>query len=278
MKERIFVAIKNIIDEVYENQDSYILFQSADGIIVIILKSDEHDKKLINFIREIIGIKIDIREILKFNSILDLSGGLLGENEVAEVVTRIITNMVSMNIHDAQKDLKNCINKICRKDNLEELLSILKDKLLAAISIYWNTVGIKNVSIFEMADHLDKYINDLNRPEAEYNDIIIERSKDYIMKNYNRDISISDVSKNVYLSAEYFGRYFKKATGQSVGSFLVEIRMNKAIEYLAENKTVKEISESVGYMDYRYFLRVFKKYTECSPKEYRKKYLRNDQN
>ena len=42
--------------------------------------------------------------------------------------------------------------------------------------------------------------------------------------------------------------------------------MQKAVELLKENKyKVYEIADLVGFSDYKYFIKVFKKYIGCSP-------------
>lgn len=272
-QERISIAIKNIIDKTYVNCYNYILFQQSNEIYAVIFSDSDKDAEMVAYIKEILSVDACIQGEKSFCSLLEISDGFLGETEIAEIVTRINTYILSMDIRHAQLLLKKCINRFSESPESERLLNLLKEKFMTALSVYWNIGIIRNTDICDLAEHLEQYISELISTEEKNDDIIIERTKEFIASNYNHDISMSDIAKNVYLSAEYFGRYFKKMTGQSVNSFLLETRMKQAVSCLKTDKTVKEISDSVGYADYRYFIKVFKKYTGYSPSEYRKKFM-----
>ena len=52
-------------------------------------------------------------------------------------------------------------------------------------------------------------------------------------------------------------------------SYLNQQRVYKAIEYLREGRWgVSQVSEMVGYHEFSYFCKVFKKYTGKTPSEY----------
>ena len=56
------------------------------------------------------------------------------------------------------------------------------------------------------------------------------------------------------------------ASDFTFNDFLNRYRMQKAVELLKENKyKVYEIADLVGFSDYKYFIKVFKKYVGCSP-------------
>ena len=269
-KERVSVAIKNIIDQVYENSHNYILFQHSNEITAMIFDTIQKDNELEKCIEEIMKVNVSVSQTLKFNSLVEISNGFFEEADILEVVTRGITAVVSMDIQQAQGMLRNYIGKLLVKDNSEELLVMFKKKLLNAMSVYWDVSSLRDINISDFVENIGEYIIEFSRGSVKYDNVIIERSKEFMLQNYNRDISVLDISKSVCLGADYFGRYFKRITGQSVNAFLLDIRMKKAIEYLETGKTIKEISDMVGYADYRYFLRVFKKYTGFSPSKYKK--------
>ena len=54
--------------------------------------------------------------------------------------------------------------------------------------------------------------------------------------------------------------------------YLVDVRIQKAKEFLMQlgKYKVYEVSEMVGYVDYAYFTKIFKKKTGVSPKKYQK--------
>lgn len=66
------------------------------------------------------------------------------------------------------------------------------------------------------------------------------------------------------------GADFKKYAGTTIAKFILNIRIEKAQELLTTtNLSVTEISEKVGFCDYNYFCRVFRKYNGISPQKYR---------
>ena len=52
-------------------------------------------------------------------------------------------------------------------------------------------------------------------------------------------------------------------------SYLNRYRIAKAIELLSvQNTTIREAAEQVGFYDYKYFVKVFKKYVGCTPSQF----------
>lgn len=101
----------------------------------------------------------------------------------------------------------------------------------------------------------------------------VEKAKQYINENYNsEDISLNEAAAAVNLSPTYFSALFRKNTGTNFVDYLSLIRVNRAKELLCCTlMQVSEIAYEVGYKDYRYFGKVFKKYTGQTPREYQKK-------
>lgn len=99
-------------------------------------------------------------------------------------------------------------------------------------------------------------------------EVVIQKAIDYINKNYMHPISLADVAKKVYLSEFYFSKLFKKQIDKSFTEYLVQVRMEKALELLKTKKyKIYEISGMVGY-ESNYFVKVFKNYTGFTPREY----------
>ena len=99
---------------------------------------------------------------------------------------------------------------------------------------------------------------------------LVEDAKHYIMENYDRDISLDEVSGIVDVSPYYFTRLFKEETGETFLEFLTRIRMERAKELMKDpNISIKDICTQVGYSDPNYFSRIFKKAVGMTPTEYR---------
>ncbi len=101
---------------------------------------------------------------------------------------------------------------------------------------------------------------------------LVQLAKDYILNHYERDIGLKDICGYVFLSPSYFARVFKQETGHSPISFLINTRINRAKELLAESEDkASDIALSVGFSNQQRFNETFKKITGMTPLEYRKR-------
>lgn len=118
-------------------------------------------------------------------------------------------------------------------------------------------------------ERLKEILNsDLN--DANNNITVIKLAKDYIINNYNKNISLKDVADEVYLSQNYLSELFKKEIGEGFYDFLSKYRIKKAKEILlTTNLKVYEIAQMVGYNDSITFGRAFKKITGTTPNNFR---------
>lgn len=100
---------------------------------------------------------------------------------------------------------------------------------------------------------------------------LIEISLNYINNNYERDISVGDIAKYVFLSPSYFTRAFKEEVGVSPISYLLKIRIDRAKELLKDTACkVSDIALNVGFSNQQRFNEIFKKHTKMTPLQYRK--------
>lgn len=101
---------------------------------------------------------------------------------------------------------------------------------------------------------------------------IVMKALNYIDTHYvNSHMSLLEASKAIGLSPPYLSRIFKEEMEQSFVEYVTELRMKKAREMLGDPAAkVFEVAEAVGYTDYGYFVRVFKRVVGHSPSDYRK--------
>ncbi|HZG87186.1 response regulator transcription factor [Paenibacillus sp.] len=92
---------------------------------------------------------------------------------------------------------------------------------------------------------------------------------DYMKAHYNEELTLKQVAELHYMSSGYLGKLFKKETGFSFHDYLNRIRIDKAKELLKKtNHFAYQVSGLVGYKDYNYFHKTFKKYAGVPPSEY----------
>ncbi|MCX8130734.1 MAG: AraC family transcriptional regulator [Clostridia bacterium] len=100
---------------------------------------------------------------------------------------------------------------------------------------------------------------------------LIEISAKFINNNFEREISLSDIAKFVFLSPSYFTRAFKEEMGISPINYLLKVRVGRAKELLKETDLkISDIALNVGFSNQQRFNEIFKKYSGYTPLQYRK--------
>ncbi|MCV3763177.1 AraC family transcriptional regulator [Companilactobacillus farciminis] len=188
--------------------------------------------------------------------------------------------------------LNQRVGKICvAKDTTEvspkrlDLMSELNNQV-----VYLRTMieGIAKVIIESRGidDFIIKYALDVNDAVDELNDnegkalqqiktmstsnASIISAIEYIDNNLDKRLTLDQVSSKVYLSDYYFSKLFKRETGLSFSVYLNARKIQKAMILLKESdKSINDISDTLGFTRLSYFSQTFKKYTGVAPTKYR---------
>lgn len=93
----------------------------------------------------------------------------------------------------------------------------------------------------------------------------------YTEKHYKEDISIQNLADHCSINPNYASQIFRQETGITFVSYLTSLRTDHAAWLLAHtDQTIFNIATQVGYSDYFYFAKVFKKVKGCTPTAFRK--------
>lgn len=138
--------------------------------------------------------------------------------------------------------------------NLEQLKSLYSEHLTALYRLY--------VAYSETKNHR----------------AMVSELKTYIEENFeNPDLSLKHISDRFHISAKYASYLFKEEFNLKFVDFIVNLRMERAQELLAEtDETIQNISIRVGYANSITFGRVFKRIVGVTPGDYRKLKLKPD--
>ena len=99
---------------------------------------------------------------------------------------------------------------------------------------------------------------------------IVRQAVRWIDEHYSEEISLISLAEKYHVESSYFSKMFRQVTGENLILYITNKRMKKAEEYIGQDdRSLSEIAFLVGYDDYTYFSRVFKKNTGFSPREYR---------
>ncbi len=103
----------------------------------------------------------------------------------------------------------------------------------------------------------------------------LRRIYEFVDKNYQRKIEVSEVAELCNLSKEAFCRYFRKTTGSTFTNFLNQYRISQAKRLLLMGKNVGVACYECGFESLSYFNRTFKKISGENPSEFKRIFSRN---
>jgi AraC-like DNA-binding protein len=102
----------------------------------------------------------------------------------------------------------------------------------------------------------------------------IKKVYEYIQENFNRTITLNEISELINMSPVSFNRFIKKRTGQTFITYINRTRISFAARWLLETDlSIGEISFMCGFNNIANFNRLFKKEKKCTPKEFRNEFI-----
>lgn len=97
---------------------------------------------------------------------------------------------------------------------------------------------------------------------------------DFCAKNFKRELSLSLLERELYLSKYYISHIFSGKFGVNFNDYLNSLRVSYACRMLiTTDQSVTKISELAGFNTLRTFNRAFFKQMGMSPSEYRKSHI-----
>jgi YesN/AraC family two-component response regulator len=154
-------------------------------------------------------------------------------------------------------------------DNNADLSELFNEKY--TYSDYMNS--FKDIdSLRKSVSFMLNAIDDIQKNTVAKSDV--EKAKTFIANNISNPITVKDVADHVNLSAEYFTKLFKRASGQNIKDYIARSKVSAAKEMLEHsNISVSMIALELGYSYFSHFTQVFKKYEHVTPSEYRSRFL-----
>lgn len=121
---------------------------------------------------------------------------------------------------------------------------------------------------------VDELLSIINRFIPCHDNIIIKNTCEYILMNVHEVLSIGMISDKMYISKAHLSEIFKQRVGITLLEYITMTKMERAkMLLLEEDKQNYEIAFQLGFRDYGYFNKVFKKYTGIPFTIYRKQQM-----
>lgn len=125
----------------------------------------------------------------------------------------------------------------------------------------------------KITEHLDT-ISHKDAPDVEISvhskNHLVQAAFQYMQQHFNEQLTLTTVANQIYVNSTYLSRVIKEETGMGFTDLLTKLRIEAAKKKLKDpTYKINEIAKQVGYVNPRYFTHAFKKYTGCTPYNYR---------
>ncbi|NOU65433.1 response regulator [Paenibacillus sp. LMG 31461] len=229
---------------------STVFLNEANGIF-------EYEQKL-NLVKPYIDGICSIIQEKKFEDMDDIMDGLiyffdhnkLGMGEVVYLWNQVVSSLVGSyyeELKDMELDFLNYSELKERFETFESMCSFLYDIMMYI-----------------------KQLNYQSANEGDKNSYFAQMVK-YIDTNFQNELYLKDLSVKFLINQVYCCQLFKKNLGKTFSEYVTDLRIKKACELLKHTElSIDEIAAKVGYMDYYYFNKVFKKQSGITPTKFRK--------
>ena len=167
-----------------------------------------------------------------------------------------------------QKVPKNPI--ITDKNKLDKIQKYFEEALSqrASNSAYWSEAS-NACAVLMLTQALDSF--EYKSAKLLKNDAAADIFA-YCNKNFDQDISLDKMSKELNISKDHIMRLFRERFHTNFRNYINQLRIEKAKKLLnSSDMTVTDISINVGYNTIRSFNRAFLEITGYSPSQYRQR-------
>ncbi|MGH1520008.1 AraC family transcriptional regulator [Chryseobacterium sp. JK1] len=194
-----------------------------------------------------------------------------------ENVTIVIENDFLIQCSSLFPELSSAISKLQSNENAVSFEGELLDKLQLLMHSMICQNPVERLSSFIHLLELISYCKEMHIVGRPVFDNKEERTLQaihlFILGNFQRNITLQEISKSVGMQKSSFCVFFKRMTAQSFFTYVTEFRIESSCQMLLKTKlSVAEICIASGFNDIPYYNRVFKRIKKVTPTQYRKQF------
>lgn len=168
---------------------------------------------------------------------------------------------------DDTSDILHNIQEVIRLD--KERPTAYELSVIAHIYLIWAAMN-DYVGVHSAAPPLTKAVLTDNHR--------VKLAMRFIAEHYVEPLTLDEIAASVHISKSECCRCFKRTIGLSPFGFLMRHRILEAVRKMqrkeAASDTISDLAASVGFNSPSYFIKLFKRFTNMTPLEYREKLLR----
>ena len=184
-----------------------------------------------------------------------LSDRLLKKPEMVSIFQLIGKSKAGISFHsETKKEVGLRMASMLNIDSFDQTLELLKILKILSLSKDFTLLSFPVFSLDEIKCNCSK----------------ISFACEYVNVNFKKKITLTEIANEVNMSVPAFCRYFKRRTGKTFYSFVIEYRIAHACTLLKEkNLSIAEICFDSGYDNIVLFNRQFKLLTGTTPLNYK---------
>lgn len=199
----------------------------------------------------------DIHEIT-----IQFHNDLFDERMLSRRIFKPIRDMLYRSNHGILFSKKTTEEVMPRMMKLSKIDSI--DYFLELISILHDLANSRNQRLLSTYMSQNKNFENSGK---------IKKIYEYIQENFDRKITLAEISALVNMSPVSFNRFIKSRTGKTFVEYINDTRISFATRWLIESDmSIGEIGFKCGFNNIANFNRVFKKVKKCTPSDFREEF------
>jgi len=98
----------------------------------------------------------------------------------------------------------------------------------------------------------------------------IENALAYLQEHVTEPIPLTQLAEAIHVNPAYLSSLFRQETGKTFVQLRTELKIKMAQQLLRDGCRIGEAASLTGFEDEKYFSRMFRRFTGCSPREYQK--------
>lgn len=201
--------------------------------------------------------------------IIQSSFDIFSQAEFRPTMT-ILKNNPFMMVNDDKIILPKSLQEV----NADRITVLIHQLLHVYKSPYYTEKMADYITTSLLIEITNEYLLKINESTVQNLNSSLAKILNWIKINSGTNFKIEKMAGELSYNKDYLARFFKKNMGMSIKDYLVLLRLNQAKKYIFEtNLTIKEISYKVGFNDYNYFIKVFKKQEGITPVQFRNTYF-----
>lgn len=255
---QIYDSEQQVLKELIESERINHKFYSFDADDIqkrqAVYNTFSLEQTLINIVRK--GDVAALREWI--DNVPAVRGGVLSADELRHIKNTFIvtTTLISRAAIRGGMDINDSLS-------LSDAY-IQKCELLNSID---RIINLQYHMILDYTEQVEKL-----RKGASPSKLVIDVSN-YVQHHLSEPIDVAALARSMFLSRTYLAAKFKKESGTTLTDFILKEKVEEAKRLLRyTDKQATAIAAYLGFSSQGHFSNVFRKYTDCSPLEYRKKY------